>query len=172
MTVPSLPTVLPKPAAGQPCPCGTGRVHDSCCAPLLAGVRPAATAEELMRSRFTAHVAHDWRYLHATYRPTSRKPYVEEEDAAQIPWTRLIVHAHEPGPAADVAFVDFSAYYATEEGEQALHEKAEFARVEGRWLYTRNVRNGPAPAKTAPKAGRNDPCPCGSGRKFKVCCGR
>lgn len=171
MPASNVPAGLPKPVAGQPCPCGTGRKHEECCGPLLAGARPAATAEELMRSRFTAHVARDWRYLHATYRPTARKPYVEE-DAVEIPWTRLVVHAHEPGSSPDQAFVDFSAYYATEEGEQALHEKAEFARSEGRWLYTRNVRNGPAPAKAAPKAGRNDPCPCGSGRKFKHCCAR
>jgi SWIM/SEC-C metal-binding protein len=26
------------------------------------------------------------------------------------------------------------------------------------------------PARTAPKIGRNDPCPCGSGKKFKKCC--
>lgn len=171
-TKPSVPTGLPKPSAGQPCPCGTGRTYELCCGPRLSGEQPAQTAEQLMRSRFTAHVAHDWRYLHVTYRPTSRKPYVDDGDAAEIPWTRLVVHAHEPGASPDAAFVDFSAYYATEHDEQALHEKAEFARVDGRWLYTRNVRNGPAPAKTAPKAGRNDPCPCGSGRKFKVCCGR
>lgn len=126
-----------------------------------------------MRSRFTAHVARDWRYLHVTYRPTARKPYVEEKNVAEIPWTRLVIHAHEPGPAPNHAFVDFSAYYATETGEDALHEKSEFARIDGRWLYTRNVRNGPAPARPAtPRVGRNEPCPCGSGRKFKHCCGR
>lgn len=126
-----------------------------------------------MRSRFTAHVARDWRYLHATYRPTARKPYVEEKEPVEIQWTRLVIHAHEPGPTPDTAFVDFAAYYAAENAEHALHEKSEFARLDGRWLYTRTVRNGPAPAKPpAPKAGRNDPCPCGSGKKFKHCCGR
>ena len=29
----------------------------------------------------------------------------------------------------------------------------------------------PAPAKAAPRVGRNDPCPCGSGKKYKKCCG-
>jgi preprotein translocase subunit SecA len=37
-------------------------------------------------------------------------------------------------------------------------------------------RSGPAPAGKKPivrddKVGRNDPCPCGSGKKFKKCCG-
>ena len=55
--------------------------------------------------------------------------------------------------------------------EVVLHEKAEFAREDGAWIYTRPVREGPAPVRiTAPKVGRNDPCPCGSGKKFKNCC--
>ncbi len=125
-----------------------------------------------MRSRFTAHVAHDWRYLHFTYRPTSRKPYVEEKDAMEIKWTRLVINAHELGPKPDSAFVDFSAYFATESGEQAMHEKSEFACIDGKWLFTRTVRNGPPPARVAaPKVGRNEPCPCGSGKKYKHCCG-
>lgn len=28
------------------------------------------------------------------------------------------------------------------------------------------------PVRTGPKVGRNDPCPCGSGKKFKHCCGK
>ena len=125
-----------------------------------------------MRSRFTAHVARDYRYLHVTYRPTAHQPYVEEVDPVDIKCTRLVIHAHEPGPKPEVSFVDFSAYFATENGEQALHEKSEFARIEGKWLFTRTVRNGPAPARAAgPKVGRNEPCPCGSGKKYKHCCG-
>jgi preprotein translocase subunit SecA len=31
---------------------------------------------------------------------------------------------------------------------------------------------GPAPfERESPKVGRNDPCPCGSGKKYKRCCG-
>ncbi len=32
--------------------------------------------------------------------------------------------------------------------------------------------NKPKPAKAKVKIGRNDPCPCGSGKKYKNCCGR
>ena len=67
--------------------------------------------------------------------------------------------------------MDFSAY-GTEDGiEKVLHEKAEFLRHNGTWLYTREARIGPAPYKAAaPKVGRNEPCPCGSGKKYKQCC--
>jgi SEC-C motif domain protein len=135
--------------------------------------RPAANAEELMRSRFTAHAIGDYPHLHRTYLPTSRKPYVEEKlDGPGPTWTRLVIHAHEPGPKPETSFVDFSAYYKQGDGEEALHEKAEFHRVDANWLYARSVRIGPPPVKAAPKVGRNDPCPCGSGKKYKHCCGK
>jgi len=125
-----------------------------------------------MRSRFSAHVAHDDAYLHRTYLPTSKTPFVAEDDSPRVPWTRLTVHAHEPGPTPDISFVEFSAFYlADDQSEQVLLEKSEFRRVEGQWFYTRVVRSGPAPRKSAgPKVGRNDPCPCGSGKKYKQCC--
>jgi SEC-C motif-containing protein len=153
------------------CPCGSGRTFGDCCEPVLAGRLIAATAEQLMRARFTAHVIHDFAFLHRTYLPTSREPYVEEAGTPSMVWTKLVVHAHELGRSPDLAYVDFSAY-GTEQGvEQVLHEKAEFARQNGAWIYTRSVREGPAPFKaTVPKPGRNDPCPCGSGKKYKHCC--
>ncbi len=38
--------------------------------------------------------------------------------------------------------------------------------------YAANERDKPAPASAGPRIGRNDPCPCGSGKKFKQCHGR
>jgi SEC-C motif-containing protein len=161
-----------KPEPGGMCPCGSGRTFGDCCDPVLSGRQPAGNAELLMRARFTAHVVHDFAFLHRTYLPTSRQPFVPEEiSPAATEWTRLVVHAHEPGRDADTAYVDFSAYGVEQGAEQVLHEKAEFVRQNGAWIYTRSVREGPAPFKVAaPKPGRNDPCPCGSGRKYKHCC--
>ena len=156
---------------GQPCPCGSGQRFEQCCEPVLTGQRPAATAEQLMRARFTAHVVHDFKFLHDSYAVTASKPYVPEEGEPTMVWTKLVIHSHELGNTPDKAFVDFSAY-GTEDGvEKVLHEKSEFQSTNGRWLYTREVRFGPAPFKSAtPKVGRNDPCPCGSGKKYKQCC--
>ena len=164
-------TGLAPPQLGQPCPCGSGKLFDDCCAPILAGTRAAATAEALMRSRFTAHVARDYAYLHRTHHPTAHLPYVEEADDSPVQWTRLAVHSHEAGNVPDLAFVEFSAFYTEGGAEGVLQEKSEFRRVGGQWLYTRTIRQGPAPLKSAgPKVGRNDPCPCGSGKKYKQCC--
>jgi SEC-C motif-containing protein len=154
-----------------PCPCGSGKVFSSCCGPILAGTRLAATAEELMRARFTAHAVKDFSFVHRTYRPTSRQSYVADPDGPTTEWTRLVVHGHALGKTPDVATVEFSAYGMEGGAEHVLHEKAEFVREDGQWIYTRPLREGPAPYREAArKPGRNDPCPCGSGKKYKHCC--
>ncbi len=165
------PVEFSPPRSDQPCPCGGGQTFAQCCQPILAQQRPAATAEHLMRSRFTAHVAHDFAHLHRTLLETSREPYVPDPEAGQTAWTRLVIHAHEAGAKLDTAFVDFTAYFRENDAEQAFHEKAGFQRVEGTWFYTGPIRQGPPPIKSAQaKIGRNDPCPCGSGKKHKQCC--
>jgi SEC-C motif-containing protein len=125
-----------------------------------------------MRARFTAHVVGDHKFLHLSYLATSSKPYVEEPGQPTVDWTRLVIHSHEPGPTPDVAHVDFSAHHDDGKGNRgALHEKAEFVRHNGGWIYSRPLREGPPPVRLAqPKPGRNDPCPCGSGKKYKHCC--
>src|SRR5438067_8942251 len=139
------------PTSDAPCPCGSGRTFGACCEPILKRKRPAASAEELMRSRFTAHAIGNYEHLHRTYLPTARQPYVAEKDVPATDWTRLVIHSHEPGPKPDMATVDFSAYFKDGSSEQALHEKSEFQRIDGQWYFTRPLREGPAPVKAAPK---------------------
>jgi SEC-C motif domain protein len=125
---------------GAPCPCGSGRPFAICCEPLLSGRRAAATARELMRSRFTAHAIHDEAYLHRTFARTAHRPYVAGEgQSPKLTWTRLEIHGDLAGTTPDAAFVEFSAHYRDETGEHVMREKSEFRRVEGQWLYTRAV---------------------------------
>jgi SEC-C motif-containing protein len=168
----STPKESLRPASGQDCPCGSGKPFDACCEPLLTRQAAAPDAERLMRARFTAHAVRDFAFLHDSYRETRGKPFVPEKEEPTIRWTKLVVHGHELAAGnPDKAFVDFSAYGMEDGVEKVLHEKAEFARVDGTWLYVREARLGPAPIRNAtPKVGRNDPCPCGSGKKYKHCC--
>lgn len=156
----------------QPCPCGSGQTYGSCCELVITGQKPAANAEVLMRARFTAHTAYNFKFLHDSYRGTAGKPYVPEEGTPTMEWTRLVVHNHETSAEnPDKAYVDFSAYGIEDKVEKVLHEKGEFLRINGQWLYNREARLGPAPYKASgPKVGRNEPCPCGSGKKYKHCC--
>lgn len=126
-----------------------------------------------MRARFTAHATGAFEFIHRTYRETARLRYLPEDNATDVEWTRLEIHSQTSGSAPHLATVDFSAYGKRQGAEFVHHEKAEFAREGSTWIYTRPLREGPAPIKaSAPKPGRNDPCPCGSGKKYKHCCGR
>ncbi len=160
------------PLPTDPCPCCSGSPFGDCCAPLLQGDFVAPDAERLMRSRFTAHAINDFPYLHKTYAETKKTPYVEDEYGNDIAWTKLVVNSHEPDIRPGVSHVDFSAYFSEDGRDGVMHEKSEFELVDGSWIFTKTLREGPAPVKAAPKVGRNDPCPCGSGKKFKKCCGR
>jgi len=125
-----------------------------------------------MRSRYTAHVVHDFLYLHRTYLPTADQPHSGEDDLdPSVTWTKLEIHAHEPEVRPGVSHVDFSAHFNQHDRPGVMHEKSEFEQRDGKWIFTRSLREGPAPVTAGPKVGRNDPCPCGSGKKYKKCCG-
>jgi SEC-C motif-containing protein len=167
-TTTSIPT---RPASGEPCLCGSGNAFDACCEPLLKGEQIADNAERLMRSRFTAHALEDFKYLHTTYVPTVDTPYADEEYDSHIHWTKLEIHSHDPEVRPGISHVDFSAYFSEKGRVGVMHEKSEFIQRDGVWLFNRPLREGPAPVVAAVKVGRNDPCTCGSGKKYKKCCG-
>lgn len=117
----------------EPCPCGTSRSLEDCCGPLLTTERLAETAEELMRSRYTAHVyghlEHLWRTWDARTRP-------EEVHPGEARWTELtILEVVDGGPHDRTGIVDF---VATHDGGR-LAERAEFTRRGGRWFYTKEM---------------------------------
>ena len=61
--------------------------------------------------------------------------------------------------------VHFRATCRDDGGFAVLEERSRFVREHNHWLYLDGEHT-----VTALKPGRNDPCPCGSGRKFKKCC--
>lgn len=157
--------------SASPCPCGTDRSFGECCEPIILGTSLASDAEALLRSRFTAHVVNDTRYLDSTYLPTSKLPPSGDTVPEETKWLKLDIRQYDENIHPDVSHIDFVAHF-TEKGEPGvMHEKSEFKKIDGAWIFTRVLRRGPAPVVNAPKVGRNDPCPCGSGKKYKKCCG-
>ncbi len=115
------------------CPCGTGEPFGMCCRPLLRGDRSAATAEQLMRSRYTAYVRGDQAYLLRTWHRESRPEHVETD----ADWRGLEVHATTDGREGDVTgVVEFTGYYAIDKVTTGrLHETSRFLREHGVWFY-------------------------------------
>lgn len=115
------------------CPCGTGQVYAACCGPLHAGAS-AATAEQLMRSRYTAYVLGDAAHLLRTWHPRHRPDPLEV--APDPGWLRLEVLDTSGGGADDEAGeVEFVARHV----DGPLHERSRFVRRAGRWVYLDGV---------------------------------
>lgn len=121
-----------------PCPCGLGEPYDACCGRLHSGAVHAATAEQLMRSRYSAFVVRDARYLLATWHPSTRPRSVELDDGVQ--WLRLdVLHARGGGFLDSEGEVEFAARYRRDGERGVQRERSTFARVDGRWAYVRAV---------------------------------
>ncbi|MBC8011447.1 MAG: YchJ family protein [Burkholderiales bacterium] len=165
----------PATPAADLCPCGSGKSHADCCGPILAGA-PAPTAEALMRSRYSAYSKRNYIHLRRTLSKEQQADFSEadaREWAESSDWLGLDVTATEGGGADDQeGVVDFVARFRTA-GEERKHvEKARFAREDGQWVYVGQVVPKAEPVRReSPKVGRNDPCPCGSGKKYKKCHG-
>ena len=91
-------------------------------------------------------------------------------DWLDIAATENDVPAGKNGELFDV--VEFYAYYELEGTPRQLGERSFFQRKDDKIYYVDGVALRPdAYRRQEPKVGRNDPCPCGSGKKYKKCCG-
>ena len=147
------------------CPCGSGRAFADCCEPYIEGAALPSDAEQLMRSRYTAFTLQRMDYVAATWHPDFRPSDLEADVALR--WIGLAVMDVKSG--GDEAQVEFEARYLNNGRLDALHERSDFRLEQGRWWYTRGQQL--PPTFDARKPTRNESCPCGSGNKFKRCCG-
>ncbi|GAA5204422.1 YchJ family protein [Microbacterium jejuense] len=122
-----------RPAAGDPCPCGSGERFEGCCRPALHGT-PAPTAERLMRSRYTAFVVGDAPYLSGTWHPGTRPEELTLDPAQK--WTGLEIIDAEGGGESDTrGVVEFRAAWRCGADRGVLHERSRFVRQAERWWY-------------------------------------
>lgn len=161
--------------ANDSCPCSSGKPLAECCGPILAGT-PAPTAEALMRSRYAAYARGDIDHLRDSLHPSKRKRFDEKAAArwsAECEWTGLeVLDTAGGGETDERGEVEFTARFSHQGEPQELSERAVFTREDGRWYYVQGMQRKIGQEQRAPKVGRNEPCPCGSGKKFKKCCGR
>jgi len=147
------------------CFCCSGIAFSECCEPILRDRLLAGTPLALMRSRYTAYVLGNEKYLLDSWAPATR-PQALSLKENRVKWLGLTIHSAETVlPADSVGRVDFSARFI--EGDQlcVLRENSSFIRENGFWFYL----DGSCDI-TKTKIGRNAACPCGSGKKSKRCC--
>lgn len=150
----------------QLCPCGSGLEYSLCCQPYLRGESLPLTSAQLMRSRYSAYVMQNADYLVATWHPQVRHETLKADICASFTgthWLGLSVFEEANGQVSNEEYVSFIARFEDKNGENAIIERSRFLKESGQWYYIDGTR---------PQLGRNNPCPCGSGKKFKKCCGR
>lgn len=162
------------------CYCGSGKDFSQCCEPYIKGDALPPTPEALMRSRYSAHVVGDVPYLRNTLAPEARKDFNEKDvrEWVKAEWLGLEIISAQGNK------VEFLAKYKMDGKGHEHHEVSKFRKVGDRWYFVdgdshvhqegqghhHHAPQAPV-VREEPKLGRNDPCTCGSGKKYKKCCG-
>jgi SEC-C motif-containing protein len=159
------------------CPCGSGASYAECCEPFITGKATPETAEQLMRSRYSAFVNAKTDYIFETTHPEHRADYdhkTTQEWAEHAVWEGLkVVGAKAGGPKDEAGEVEFIVNYVEGGLRHFHHELGAFKRFEGKWYFVDGAAVSQRPVvRVSEKLGRNDPCSCGSGKKYKKCCGQ
>lgn len=164
-------------APQSPCPCGKTETYAACCGKIHDGA-PALTAEQLMRARYSAYAAGKITFISETNDPETSQdfdPESAETWSRESAWLGLEIIGTRNGQPGDAeGEVEFKARYRVGDVEETHHEVSlfRFDRKSSHWLYRDGKTLRTPVIRNTPKIGRNDPCSCGSGKKFKKCCGQ
>lgn len=146
------------------CPCQSGKNYSDCCGKFHHHEALPETAEQLMRSRYCAYVLKNIPYIVETTVP-SQQPLLDvpilQEWADQTQWLGLHILKTE-ALTKNQSAVEFDAVFQGETQPQSHQERSIFVKIEGRWYFV---------DPTVPLPTMKQPCVCGSGKKFKHCCG-
>ncbi|MCW8890563.1 MAG: YchJ family protein [Sedimenticola sp.] len=159
------------------CLCGSSQPAETCCNPIIQGDQKAKTAEHLMRARYCAFALGQIDFLSESLHPDHRGDHDVEATrhwAENSKWLGLEIVDKESGEEGDEkGIVEFIATYKEGGVVKHHHERSNFSKVGDEWFFVDGEIVPPATKVNAsPKVGRNDPCPCGSGKKYKKCCGK
>jgi len=157
------------------CPCGSTLLFNACCQRYITQKIAPNTAEQLMRSRFSAYATKNGQYIFETYGEQQRLEQSVTEIqtwAEECIWLALKIHQ------SDKFTVEFSAYYVVDNTLCELREKSNFALEQAQWRY---IDGNITVHNEIKKVKRNEVCPCNNyptawsdkkGKKFKHCCAK
>jgi SEC-C motif-containing protein len=127
----------------NPCPCNSSLSYVDCCEPIISGRKEVITAQELMRSRYTAFTQANVNYLMRSHsaktRPIKERKSIEKW-AKSVTWLGLTIIQSQDGETKDeTGFVEFKALYLENGKPEQIHEKSLFRRENGKWVYVSGV---------------------------------
>lgn len=153
------------------CYCGSSTDFSACCQPFIQGTEKATTALALMKSRYSAYCVNASNYLIASTH-SSQRPLYDKADleawATESTWQKLAILSTKDGQANDtMGEVIFKAHYLDAHNQAHIHhEQSQFIKEDDTWFF----HSGKVIKAISPN--RNDACSCGSGKKYKKCCGK
>lgn len=162
-----------------PCPCGLEANFQTCCEPIIEGKKLATCPEDVMRSRYTAYTLCNIDYIFASMK---EKALYDSDKQATADWAKntkwldlKIIDAPTVSENDTLGEVEFVATYKEQGQTRQIRERSQFKKIDGKWYYVDSVDaqflpTHPGTAIKDKKIGRNDPCHCGSGKKYKKCC--
>jgi SEC-C motif-containing protein len=157
------------------CPCGSNTLLAECCQPFIIGDILPCSAEQLMRSRFSAYASNNSQYIYDTYAKDSQtnQSVVDiEQWAEECKWLALEIHH------SSLSTVEFSAHYINNDTLCVLREKSRFIQENDSWRY---LDGDITQNEVIAKVKRNEACPCNryetsntvkKNKKYKHCCAR
>jgi SEC-C motif-containing protein len=171
-------TIVSTQQTASPCTCGVEKPFSECCQPIIKRKKKPSTAEQLLRARYSAFAHGEIDFIvqsHHTRTAAEVKREEIEEWSKGSEWLGLKILKSEAGAESDESGkIAFHVQYKTrgEEKVKDHYELSEFAKEAGEWKFldAQGLQTGTY-VRESPKIGRNDPCHCGSGKKFKKCHG-
>ena len=121
------------------CPCGSNKEPNNCCQPIINGLKDAETAEQLMRSRYTAFAQANVNYLMKSHHTLTRN-IKDKKDikrwAQSVKWMGLTIIRTEKGKKEDdTGMVEFKAVFIENGQLSHIHEASIFEKENGKWVY-------------------------------------
>ena len=159
------------------CPCGSGKKYAECCQPIIKGTVKAANPEALMRARYSAYVKQEIDFIINSCEKGEKIAEIDrkatEDWSRNSTWHGLkILRTEKGGPDDTEGIVEFECIYTQKGIRDVHHEISGFRKINGEWLFSEGVVRPTTVVREGRKVGRNEPCPCGSGKKYKTCCGK
>lgn len=144
------------------CYCGNSKSYEQCCQPYHLKSKAPTSAEELMRSRYSAYCLADVQYIFDTYASSKQK---DNSLTAIAAFAQACQFIKLEVLDSETDMVEFKAHYIQDEQYYVLHERSNFSLEAGHWRYV----DGELFPCDVKELSRNSQCPCGSGKKFKRC---
>lgn len=157
------------------CYCGNDQSYEECCLKVHNDQKEATTAQMLMRARYSAFATQKIDFVDRTNTPETTDFDIEDAKkwANTSQWQGLeVLQTHKGQESDSEGLVEFKAKYKDlDNKDQVHHEIGKFKKINDLWYYIEGKILGAMTYKReGPKVGRNDPCTCGSGKKYKKCC--